>query len=267
VAEEDVVLENAGSLHLRATSRVSQAFSRLNLFVNNQVEMPVNPNAVIKIPKNISFESYTSSNGQLYAAGAFSFSENPVTEAKTGRYCSIGRGLSVTGDRHPMEEVTSSSFTYCYFPNFRKAQFVRAHEQLLANAYPPKMPPIPTPPLPQLGHDVWIGQQVILKRGVTLHTGCVVGAGSVVTKDVPAYTIVAGNPARAIRKRFSSELSQRLLATEWWNYHPKVLFEFERAEPVRFVMRMEAALAEGSLEPLPVRSLTWKDVLQQIEEL
>ena len=267
MAEEDIVVENAGWLHLRATSRVSQAFSELNLFVNNQMEMPVNPNAVIRIPKNISFENYTSSNGQLYAAGAFTFSENPVTEARAGRYCSIGRGLSAMGERHPMEEVTSSSFTYCYFPHFKKAQFARAHEQLLGNAYPPKMPAIATGPLPQLEHDVWVGQQVILQRGVTLHTGCVVGAGSVVTKDVPPYTIVAGNPARTIRKRFSSELCQRLLATEWWNYHPKVLFEFERNEPVRFCMRMEAALAEGSLEPLPVRDLTWKDVLRKIEEL
>ena len=171
------------------------------------------------------------------------------------------------GERHPIEEVTSSAFTYCYFPHFNKPQFLRGHEQLLDNAYPPKLPNLKTGPLPTLQHDVWIGQQVILKRGITLHTGCVVGAGSVVTRDVPPYTIVAGNPARVIRKRFSSELCQRLLATEWWNYHPKVLFEFERADPVRFCMRMEAALAEGSLEPLPVRSLSWKEVKDKLDEL
>jgi acetyltransferase-like isoleucine patch superfamily enzyme len=267
LAQEDIAVENAAWLHLRATSRVSKAFSELNLFVNNQTEMPVNPDVVIRIPKNISFENYTSCQGLMYAAGAFTFSENPVTEAKAGRYCSISRGLSVMGERHPFEEATSSSFTYCYFPHFKKAQFVRAHEQLLGNAFPPKLPAIQTGPLPRLEHDVWIGQQVILQRGITLHTGCVVGAGAVVTKDVPAYTIVAGNPARTIRKRFSAELCQRLLATQWWNYHPKVLFEFERAEPLRFVARMEAALAEGSLEPLPVRSLTWKDVLAKIDEL
>jgi len=267
LAEEDIALENPNWLHLRATSRVSQAFLELNLFVNNQTQMPVNPNALIKIPKSISFESYTSCHGVMYSAGAFTFSENPLTEAIAGRYCSIARGLSAMGERHPVEEVTSSSFTYAYFPHFKKAQFARAHEQLLDNAYPPKMPASATGPLPVLEHDVWVGQQVILARGITLHTGCVVGAGSVVTKDVPPYTIVAGNPARAIRKRFSAELCQRLLATQWWNYHPKVLFEFERAEPVRFVMQMEAALAEGSLEPLPVQSLTWKDVLAKINEL
>jgi acetyltransferase-like isoleucine patch superfamily enzyme len=266
LAQEDIAFENPGWLHLRATHRVAKAFSELNLVIHNQEEMPVNPNNIIKIQKNISFENYTSSHGQLFAAGAFTFSENPVTEARTGRYCSIGRGLSAMGERLPIEEVTSSSFTYCYFPHFKKAQFVRAHEQLLGNAYPPKLPGITTGPLPQLEHDVWIGQQVILQRGIILHTGCVVGAGSVVTKDVAPYTIVAGNPARPVRKRFSAELCQRLLATEWWNYHPKVLFEFERTEPVRFVMRMEAALAEGSLEPLPVQSLTWKDVLAKIDE-
>ena len=199
LAEDDIALENAGWLHLRATARVSQAFAELNLFVNNQTQMPVNPDALIKIPKSISFESYTSCHGVMYSAGAFTFSENPLTEAIAGRYCSIARGLSAMGERHPIEEVTSSSFTYAYFPHFKKAQFARAHERLLNNAYPPKMPGIATGPLPVLEHDVWIGQQVILARGITLHTGCVVGAGSVVTKDVPPYTIVAGNPARFVR--------------------------------------------------------------------
>ncbi len=267
MAEEDIALDNPNWLHLRATQRVSRAFSDLNLFVNNQTQMPVNPNAVIKIPKSIRFENYTSCHGVMFAAGAFTYSETPVTDVRAGRYCSIAHSVSTMGERHPIEEVTSSSFTYCYFPHYKKAQFLRGHELLLGNAFPPKLPPLGTGPLPVLEHDVWIGQQVILKRGITLHTGCVVGAGSVVTKDVAPYTIVAGNPARVIRKRFSAELCQRLLATQWWNYHPRVLFEFERAEPVRFCMRMEAALAEGSLEPLPVQSLTWKDVLQKIEEL
>ena len=265
--KEDVAFEDHAWLHLRATQRVSRAFSQLNLFIVHQVELPVNPNFIIKIPKNIRFENYTSSHGQLYAAGAFTYSENGLTQASAGRYCSIGGNFSVMGERHPIEQVTSSSFTYCYFPNYNKPQFLRGHEQLLGNAYPPTLPPIMTAAPPKLEHDVWIGQQVILRRGITLHTGCVVGAGSVVTKDVAPYTIVAGNPARPMRTRFSPEICERLLATQWWNYHPKVLFEFGFADVAQFCQRMEEAIAAATLEPMPARVLTWKDVLDTVNEV
>lgn len=68
-----------------------------------------------------------------------------------------------------------------------------------------------------IGHDVWIGEGAFIKSGVRVGTGAVVGMGAVVTKDVPPYAIVAGNPARVIRKRFSDELIQSLLATGWWD--------------------------------------------------
>lgn len=267
LVSEHVAFEDHAWLHLRATKCVSQAFSQLNLFIIHQLEMAINPNFIVKIPKNINFENYTSSHGQLYAAGAFTYSENGLTQAGTGRYCSIGGNFSVMGERHPVEQVTSSSFTYCYFPHYNKPQFLRGHEQLLGNAYPPKLPAIKTGPLPKLEHDVWIGQNVILQRGITLHTGCVVGAGSVVTKDVPPYTIVAGNPARSIRTRFSPDICDRLLATQWWNHHPKVLFEFGYADVEHFCRRMEEALTTGALEPMPVRDLTWRDVLDKVNEL
>jgi tetrahydrodipicolinate N-succinyltransferase len=58
----------------------------------------------------------------------------------------------------------------------------------------------------------------MLKRGITLHNGCVVGAGSVVTKDVPPYAIVAGNPARIIKYRFDDNIIEQLLNLRWFDY-------------------------------------------------
>lgn len=67
-------------------------------------------------------------------------------------------------------------------------------------------------------NDVWVGYGVIIMAGVTLHNGCVVAAGSVVTKDVPPYAIVGGNPAKVIRYRFSQEVIDGLQRIAWWDW-------------------------------------------------
>jgi acetyltransferase-like isoleucine patch superfamily enzyme len=69
-----------------------------------------------------------------------------------------------------------------------------------------------------IGHDVWIGQRAIVLPGITIGTGAVVGAASVVTEDVPPYAIVAGNPARFIRYRFDDETIRQLISSAWWEW-------------------------------------------------
>jgi acetyltransferase-like isoleucine patch superfamily enzyme len=74
-----------------------------------------------------------------------------------------------------------------------------------------------------IGPDVWIGERAMLKQGVTIGTGAVVGMGAIVTKDVAPYAVVAGNPAREIRKRFDPEVVTRLLQSQWWTLDDEVL--------------------------------------------
>ena len=119
--EADVAFEDHNWLHLRATKKVAQAFAAHNLFLGDHVDMPVNPDFIIRIPKTARFENFTSNHGQIYSAGAFSYSENGVTEAVVGRYCSIAHNFWAMGERHPMERVTQSSFTYCHFPALAQA--------------------------------------------------------------------------------------------------------------------------------------------------
>jgi virginiamycin A acetyltransferase len=69
-----------------------------------------------------------------------------------------------------------------------------------------------------IGNDVWIGNGVTIMSGVQIGDGVIIGTNSVVTKDVEPYTIVAGNPAREIRKRFDDESIQLLLTLKWWNW-------------------------------------------------
>ena len=77
-----------------------------------------------------------------------------------------------------------------------------------------------------IGNDVWIGDNVIVLPNVNIGTGAVLGGGSVVTKDVEPYTIVAGNPAREIKKRFSPETVNELLMSKWWDWdQEKILAE------------------------------------------
>lgn len=72
-----------------------------------------------------------------------------------------------------------------------------------------------------IGSDVWVGHSAIIIAGVSLATGCVVGAGSVVTKDLEAYGIYAGNPARLIRYRFPEFQRSFLLESHWWEMELK----------------------------------------------
>lgn len=69
-----------------------------------------------------------------------------------------------------------------------------------------------------IGNDVWIGQRAMVMGGVRIGNGAVVGAGAVVTKDVPPYTIVGGVPAKIIRYRFSDKVVKKLQSSKWWDY-------------------------------------------------
>ena len=67
-----------------------------------------------------------------------------------------------------------------------------------------------------IGNDVWIGINAIIKAGITIGNGAVIGAGSVVTKNVPPYAIVAGNPAKIIRYRYNEE-ELKEIPEQWWD--------------------------------------------------
>jgi len=76
-----------------------------------------------------------------------------------------------------------------------------------------------------IGNDVWIGRETLILSGVTIGDGAVIGARAVVTKDVEPYSIVAGNPARLIRKRFDDKTIHRLLEIRWWDWPPEKINE------------------------------------------
>ena len=80
-----------------------------------------------------------------------------------------------------------------------------------------------------IGNDVWIGYEAVILAGVSIGDGAVVGAGALVTRDVPPYAIVGGIPAKIIRKRFSDSVITRLLELKWWDWPTERISENIRA--------------------------------------
>ncbi len=128
-----------------------------------------------------------------------------IRQAQIGRYCSIAWDVTIGAPAHPLNRISSHAFSY------RKQFGITDHDEV----FPQKTTVI--------GHDVWIGCSAILISGITVGDGAVIGAGAVVTKDVPPYAIVAGVPARKIRDRFSLELQEILEEAAWWNWSEKRL--------------------------------------------
>ncbi|TPK90364.1 CatB-related O-acetyltransferase [Mesorhizobium sp. B2-4-12] len=69
-----------------------------------------------------------------------------------------------------------------------------------------------------VGHDVWIGARSVILSGVTIGNGAVIGAGSIVTREIPPYAIAVGNPARVMRYRFAPDVIERLQSLKWWDW-------------------------------------------------
>lgn len=104
-------------------------------------------------------------------------------------------------------------------PNIRIGDFTYANDFDPPDDWAAHLAPYFTDlPDTEIGHDVWIGHGALILPGVRVGSGAIIGAGAVVTRDVAAYSVVAGNPARPIRPRFATETVDRLLALAWWDW-------------------------------------------------
>ena len=129
---------------------------------------------------------------------------------RIGRYCSVGANVWHLHANHPMEHA-------CMSPIFYLKDF----------ANNPSAVDIPRSKL-EIGHDVWIGRDVkILSKVTHIGNGAVIGAGSVVTKNIEPYSVVAGIPAKVIRRRFDDETIGLLEDSRWWTLDPDRLMELQ----------------------------------------
>ena len=145
-----------------------------------------------------------------------SVNKNTLIESGTiGKFCSIAASVSIGIEEHPMHHLCTHVGTYDapFFGLITKSKHI---------------PPNKSEPI--IGNDVWIARGATVLRGVTIGDGAVVAADSVVTKDVPPYAVVAGNPAQVVRYRFEQDVIDKIMAMQWWDDPAFYEREFELRE-------------------------------------
>jgi virginiamycin A acetyltransferase len=142
-----------------------------------------------------------------------------------GRFCALARGVKfiMNGANHKLSGISTYPF------------------QIFGNGWEKVMPApgdLPYKGDTVIGNDVWIGYEALIMPGVKIGNGAIVAARSVVTADVPAYTIVGGNPARPIKTRFAPDVVARLEALAWWDW------------PIEEITRNLTLIVSGDVEAL-----------------
>src|SRR5665213_2824068 len=164
-----------------------------------------------------------------------------ITYTAIGKFCSIAAMTRINPGNHPMHRATQAHFTYrasAYFDGESDdTEFFawrRSHHI-------------------EIGHDVWIGHGAIVLPGRKVGTGAVIAAGAIVTKEVASYTIVAGNPARMIKRRFPEAIAGRLMELQWWDWDHQTLRralpDFRNLSVEAFLEKYQAAADSRPAHP------------------
>lgn len=147
--------------------------------------------------------------------GDFSYFERHAEAIYTsiGKFCSIAANTRINALEHPIERLTQHKLSYRPNEYFR---YLGVDEAFRERRRDKRV---------TVGHDVWIGHGAVVMPGVVIGNGAVVGANAVVTRDVAAYTIVAGAPALPLRRRFMENTAMRIEALAWWDWPDSKLFD------------------------------------------
>ncbi|WP_416369570.1 chloramphenicol acetyltransferase [Tritonibacter mobilis] len=142
------------------------------------------------------------------AFGDYSYCDRmcDIANAQIGKFANIASCVRIGATDHPMEKASLHHFLYrsaSYWDDVEDDADWFAHRKSRRA---------------EIGHDTWIGHGALIKPEVTIGHGAVVAAGTVVTKDVAPYTIVGGNTAKLIRRRYTEPVAERMIALAWWDW-------------------------------------------------
>lgn len=201
--EEKSILSKSqltGNISINSHVNVTSSVLSGNIFIGDHSKIIDG----VELYGNITVGRYTSINGPNTDLRS---RLNPIT---IGNFCSIARNVTFQEFNHDFTRLTS------YFVNANMLG-KSTKEDIVSKG------PI------NIGHDVWIGTHSVILSGVTISTGAVVAANSVVTSDIPPYAIVGGNPAKVIKYRFEEDVISKLLQSKWWEKTDKEIIEIYKA--------------------------------------
>lgn len=157
----------------------------------------------------VSVGSYTYGAPKVYVSRNPILGSEATESVRIGSFCSIASGVEIlTGGNHRTDWVSTFPLNICFGTG---AAWVDGHPSSNGSVI--------------IGNDVWIGLGAKILSGVTIGDGAVVGAASLVSRDVRPYAVVAGNPATELRRRFSDEQVAALLRIQWWNWPVEVIVD------------------------------------------
>ncbi len=171
---------------------------------NNMISTRIHGAKALRLTSNVAIPEFCSFSGEVIIKDFTTLGIHNMMfgQISIGKYCQIGAYVAIHGTNHP---ITHPSI----YINYR---FFSGELSKYKTSKPVK-----------IGNDVWIGHGAIVLSGITIGDGCIIGAGSVVTRDVEPYSVVAGNPAKLLRKRFSDGIISELLELKWWDKTPDEL--------------------------------------------
>jgi acetyltransferase-like isoleucine patch superfamily enzyme len=177
-----------------------------NSLISNIINCNIDARA--RIYNNHILNNVTIGKGTYIATNAY------ISHTTIGKFCSVGPNFLCGYGFHPTNGISSSPVFYSTRKQagFSFSKSDKCEERKIIT----------------IGNDVFIGMNVTILDGVTIGDGAVIGAGAVVTKDIPPYAVAVGCPIKVIKYRFSKEIIDSLMESQWWDQDDSVLNEVER---------------------------------------
>lgn len=139
-----------------------------------------------------------------------------LSNCKVGRFCSIARNIHIQPYTHPTSFVSTYPGFFNTLNDYPFGKGTKEFNEVLT---------CDDGHYAIIGNDVWVGENVTIKGGVKIGDGAVIGMNALVTKDVPPYAIVGGNPTKIIRYRFDEQTIEKLIEIKWWDWPLEIIKE------------------------------------------
>lgn len=175
------------TIHIDKTAKIEGSFIKGEVTIGKGSQL-----------KNVHIDGIVSVGDYSFLSGPNINIHGKVNGVEIGNFCSIARNVDIQEHNHYVNNLTTSLFKKNFFDEPEKNEIYSKGKVVI-------------------GNDVWIGTQVVILSGTEIGNGAIIGSGCVVTKSIPDYAIVVGNPSKIIGFRFEEEVINRLRELKWWN--------------------------------------------------